>query len=343
MRVLIDSDPALNPPLQWWAGQAGTVPVHGTATLGMLPAADRLEWLIHPARVGLHALSLPRQTPAKLRALLPHALEDELLIPVETLHLAMKHAADGKLAARSVDRAWLQSWLDYFGTVQRPPQAAWALADLLPHGPDWLAVELNQGALLRSAAGEASWLDDAALIPAIAADAPLSHLELNALALQAGADVNLLQGEFAPRTSPRINWWSWRRAGALAGVSLALWLASDAVHWWQLRQSVNELRRSMRQSYAAAFPGEPVVDPALQLASKLRQTGAKASTLVARLQQLDGAGVAAGAISQISYQNDRLTLELTPAAADAVTARLNAAGEKFTREPVSGDRVRLQW
>ncbi|WP_432719798.1 type II secretion system protein GspL [Jeongeupia wiesaeckerbachi] len=341
IRVLIDGDPSSPAPLSWWAGEPGALEDHGHACVDALPAAERLEWLIHPAHTGLHTLTLPRQSPAKLRALLPHALDDELLAPVDTLHLALRANTDGRVDVRSIDKAWLTAWLQHFAATQRTPAAAWALADLLPSDQGALQLSIEPGALLRDDNGDTVWLDDASLLATLAGDA--SALDLDSLALQACDGVNLLQGDLTPRTAPKLDWRLWRHAGTLLGVALALWLIGNVAHWWQLRQSVDAARQALRQSYAAAFPGEPIVDPALQLASKLRQSGSKADTLTARLQRLENAGIGAGAISRITYQNGRLTLELNTAAADAAAAQLAAAGETITREPAGADRVRLQW
>ncbi|MBM3115303.1 type II secretion system protein GspL [Jeongeupia naejangsanensis] len=341
VRILIAGDPASSASLLWWAGEPGAQPDHGRASVGTLPAAERLEWLIHPAHTGLHTLTLPRQSPAKTRALLPHALEDGLLAPIDTLHLALRTGADGRVHVRSVDKGWLKSWLQHFGAEQRAPAAAWALADLLPADQGALQLPIEPGTLLRDGNGEAVWLDDPSLPATLVGDAAL--LDLRDLALQPGNGINLLQGDLAPRSTPTLDWRPWRRVGALCGLVLALWLISDVARWWQLRQSVDAARQALRQSYAAAFPGEPIVDPALQLASKLRQSGSKADTLTARLQRLENAGLGAGTISRLAYQNGRLTLELTAAAADVVAAQLTAAGETITREPAGADRVRLQW
>ncbi|GHD57337.1 type II secretion system protein GspL [Jeongeupia chitinilytica] len=341
VRVLIDGDPASPVPLRWWAGQTGAVAAQGESLPDALPAANRLEWLIPPALVGLHVPTLPRQSPARLRALLPHTLDDELLVPVESLHLAMQQQADGRVEVRSIDRTWLSAWLQRFATLHRSPAAAWALSDLLDPSQGAQQLPLAPGALLRDDAGDVVWLDDAELAGTLIADATV--VDLDQLALRQCDGVNVLQGALAPRVTPRFDWRRWQRIGTLAAIALVLWLTSDIARWWQLRQSVESTRQALRQSYAAAFPGEPVVDPALQLASKLRQTGKQADTLTARLQRLDGAGIGASAISRISYQNGRLTLMLTPAAADTFAAQLAAAGETFTREPAGADQVRLQW
>ncbi|AOX99780.1 hypothetical protein BJP62_04495 [Jeongeupia sp. USM3] len=309
----------------------------GVCPVDALPAAGQLEWLIHPAHAGVHALTLPRQSPARLRTLLPHALEDELLAPVAGLHLAMQRENDGRVAVRSVDRTWLDSWRQRF--TARPPAAAWALADLLPAGDAQLP--LGGGVLLRTAGSEAGWLDDAALAGVIAGDKPPEQFDIDELAL-GPCHVNVLQGEFAPRATPRLDWRQWRRTGLLAGVLLTLLLIGQIARWWELRHDVDALKRGLRQSYAAAFPGEPVVDPALQLASKLRQRGGDTG-LLARLQQIDSSDVAAGAIGRIDYRNGELAVELTPAAADAISARLAANGITPKREPAGDGRVRLQW
>jgi hypothetical protein len=79
-----------------------------------------------------------------------------------------------------------------------------------------------------------------------------------------------------------------RRAAALLIVSLALALLGAVAQWRHLENRLARLQHEIRQTFAAAFPGTPIVDPILQWGSKQRES------MQARDDALDTAvGVAA--------------------------------------------------
>ncbi|WP_169307321.1 type II secretion system protein GspL [Chitiniphilus eburneus] len=339
LRLLLDADPDSNQPLSWFlVDGAGRTEQSGSAPIERLPAATRLELLISPARVSAHVIPLPRQPQAKLRALLPLALEDKLLTPAATLHFALLPLGDDRWRVFAVERAWLKHWLDRLSTAGRSVEAAYPLASLLAPDPEaWLRLALPDGAvLLVSPEGETALFDDGATADLVAADQPMSVLALReACGGPLRNAANLLQGELTPGPSWRFDWRPWRRAGVLALLLLILVTTVNLADWARLSQREKALKREMRQTFAAAFPGVPVVDPALQLASRLREAGiadgataTQAGDLPAVLQKLDALGGAQLRLTRIALADGKLEIEVT-GDASALQKQLADAGMTF--------------
>ena len=60
--------------------------------------------------------------------------------------------------------------------------------------------------------------------------------------------------------------------GRPAAVSAALALLGTVAHWRQLENRAARLQHEIRQTFAAAYPGTPIVDPVLQWESKRRES-----------------------------------------------------------------------
>jgi len=70
------------------------------------------------------------------------------------------------------------------------------------------------------------------------------------------APINLLQGDFKPRSSARGNWQAWRW---VAGLAAALLVLHGAGSWWQLhtlRKASAQAQAAMAQLYGSIFPGQ---------------------------------------------------------------------------------------
>ncbi|GAA5785916.1 hypothetical protein YWS52_22390 [Chitiniphilus shinanonensis] len=352
LRLLLDGNPDGDRPLAWFlVDDAGRVAQSGADTIGHLPAASRLELLISPTHVSAHVLTLPRQPLAKLRPLLPLALEDRLLAPPEALHFALLPLGDDRWRVFAVERSWLQRWLATLSASGRQAEAAYPLAGLLAPDPEsWLRLALPDGAvLLVDPAGDTALLDDGATADAIVGESQVSVLALReACGGPAGNAANLLQGELSPGPTWRFEWRPWRRAAVLALLLLVLCTAVNLADWARLAQREKALKREMRQTFAAAFPGVPVVDPSLQLASRLREAGvadgaaaATAGDLLAVLQKLDALGGAQLRLTRISLADGKLEIE-TVGDASALQKQLAGAGLAFELAGESRNLLRHQ-
>lgn len=89
-------------------------------------------------RVSVHRLPRPTAPRRKWRQLLPWLLEEQLLSPVETLHVVMLAEEENSLLVAAVSQADMQSWLASIEAAGLVPQA------LLP---DYLALPWQAGEL----------------------------------------------------------------------------------------------------------------------------------------------------------------------------------------------------
>lgn len=106
----------------------------GRRVVGVLPAADVLAL----------AVALPDAAPARLRAGLPFALEEQVAGDIESQHCAMgARGADGRWAVRVIARARLEAWLAVLRDAGLEPQALVSAADGLRDKPGDLMLWLD--------------------------------------------------------------------------------------------------------------------------------------------------------------------------------------------------------
>jgi general secretion pathway protein L len=98
----------------------------GRRVIAVLPAADILAL----------TLGLPDASPAKLRASLPFALEEQVAGDIDAQHCALgNRAADGRWPVRVIARARLEAWLGVLRGAGLEPQAVVSAADGLRDKP----------------------------------------------------------------------------------------------------------------------------------------------------------------------------------------------------------------
>ncbi|WP_159668687.1 type II secretion system protein GspL [Andreprevotia sp. IGB-42] len=328
--VVLPESADIEQPLQWFAPDSNQ---QGLAALAALPAAMRTTLLLAPPQLASYQLTLPRRPQHKLLPLIRHALEDRMLVNTDTLHLATRQARDGATQVHGCDKHWLRTWQAHCQAAGRTVIAGYALIDLVPATQAWRWLPLAAGGLLLSPDGEAARLDHDAdahvLLPDGAALQTLSWLDL--LQTPLPNPIELLHGEFARRTAVMdIDWKPLRRLACLGGVLLAVLYLAQLGQWWQLRSTTTALQREVRQSFAAAFPGEPIVDPVLQLASKLRAAGLSqdggSQKLSDWLARIEGALDSDIQLSALDFRDGALRLTLNGNEANSAVSKLIAAG-----------------
>jgi type II secretory pathway component PulL len=291
-----------------------------------------------PTAYSSHVLDLPKQSPQRLRALVPHALDDRLL-GNQNRHFAVGSSAGGQTRVVACDKAWLQQWAALFATQHRPARAAWALADLLPAETSWQRLDTDDGVLLVRL-DESAWFDSAAIADQWLADQPVQTAHWpDVCGDKHRVDaINLLQGDLTPRLTLPFNPRVFKRSAKLLAALLVVATLGSLGDWWQLHQQATALQRELRQTFAAAFPGTPIVDPVLQLQSQLQAAGATqgagatGADFTAMLQRIDA--VASGThLHRLQFENGQLQMELASSDAAALQQKLNAAGFKVDPQP----------
>lgn len=240
----------------------------------------------------------------QLEQAVPFAIEEQLVAPVESLHVALDDNADSEdLGVAVIDKQRLEHHLAPLRAAGIEPDRLLPDAALLPwqQGSATVLIE-GERALLRYGtsaafagharelpdwlsliAGEASaparlrWIGAApAVAPAIATEREDLGTPLRWFAEQASkvAAPNLLQGAFAPRRGREGARKLWRWAAMLAGAALLLGLTHMLWEQQQLQSRYAAQRAEMEQLLRAAMPGiTRVVEPRAQLAAELSRRG----------------------------------------------------------------------
>jgi general secretion pathway protein L len=144
-------------------------------------------------------------------------------------------------------------------------------------------------------------------------DGVLPHL---AAGVVTRAPINLLQGQFAPRTQFDKLWKPWRTAAALAAAFAVLVVSVQALQLAQLRQEEARLDAAIAAAFQQALPGARMEDPRFQVERQLaavRGTGSVANeSFLTALEIVGGALSEAGSLrlEAISYRTGVLDLRL---------------------------------
>lgn len=166
-------------------------------------------------------------------------------------------------------------------------------------------------------------------------------------------NLNLLQGEYAPRL-PLARWWTyWRAAAALFAAAFGLQLGADYLELRNLDKDNLALRQAVETSYRQAFPQGAVVDAEKQLSRQLdalRGTS-ESGGFVTLMEQVGGviAGMPGTSIATINYNDkaDEMRMNLVAADFEAVEelrSKMNAVGLEAVMESsnAQGDKVRAR-
>jgi len=139
-----------------------------------------------------------------------------------------------------------------------------------------------------------------------------------------GEPLNLLQGEFAPRTNVEKLWKPWRVPTALLAALLVVGVAADAIELSSLKAEEARLDAQIEQAFKTAMPGARLVDARAQIERRLalaRGTGGEANeSFLAALDALGGALAATPGVvlEAISYRSGTLDLKLRAPSVDSL-------------------------
>jgi general secretion pathway protein L len=315
--------------------------------------AERAEqvWVLVPAEqvLLLRAPRVARQR-RQLEQAVPFAIEEQLVAPVESQHVALSSAPDGvDLGVAVVAHAAMQGWLAQLRAAGVEPDRLIVESELLPWAQGQATVLVDgqravlrfgqSGVLAGDAAELAGWLALPGVLPAGAAlrwigatdaappgvtlqrEEPGALLRWFAAQLPQSAPIELLQGRYAARRGREGAQRLWRWAAMLAGLGVLLAFGQVALERRQLEARHVAQRAEMEQLLHRAVPGlTRVVDPRAQLAAEYarasRGGGGGALPLLARIAP-SIAGSGRYTLDGIEFRGD--TLELVVRAADVAT------------------------
>lgn len=136
--------------------------------------------------------------------------------------------------------------------------------------------------------------------------------------------INLLQGQFAPRTQLDRLWKPWRTAAALLAILAVVMVGQQALRLMQLKQQEARLDVAIADTFQQALPGARMENPRFQVERRLaalRGTGSAANeSFLIALETLGGAlGEAPGIrLEAVSYRTGVLDLRLQAPSVDSL-------------------------
>jgi general secretion pathway protein L len=270
--------------------------------------------------------------------------------PAQIHAVAGGRTAQGETIVAVVDREWLHAALDMLARAGLHPARAWCESELLAGGQgDWNIVWRPDRGMLVDDHGVAATFDptpamplavrlaldeatargnrpalvrvhdaQGAALPDLAAWShesgvpfkPGTHWEVLAAGQPEGDAINLLQGEFAPRSAragtrlPRAALW-------LAGIIVLLQLGLTGFDAWRLAREHAELEARAETIFRAAFPeARVVVDPQLQMArnlAELKRSRGLAGGDEFLVRMTEAARAAPGTVRSVDYANGKVT------------------------------------
>ena len=269
--------------------------------------------------------------------------------PTHIHAVAGSRNAHGETVVVVVDRDWLQAMLDALARAGLRPTSAWSESALLAGGHrDWQLVWGPRRGMLVDDEGVAATFDRAPGVPLglrlavdeatargdrpekvrvhTAEDEPLPDLaafsretgvafepgtrwDTLAAGHPAAGSINLLQGDFSPR-SGRDTWRIPRAAAWIAGLIVVLQVGFTAWDAWRLQQERSALEARREEIFRSAFPeARVVVDPELQMArnlAELKRSRGLAAGDEFLVQMTQAARGASGPVKSIEYANGKL-------------------------------------
>ena len=304
--------------------QAGWPSRAAERCIGLLPAEQVL--LTEAPRVARNA--------AQLAKALPFAIEDSLIAPVETQHLAFADAVGGdSLPCAVIERRRVESTLQQAAEQGLTLDALYSEAQCLPLRGEQPSGLFEDGrGIIRLARSRAlaleldalkSWLAqrpataDSVHWFAAGEDAGEAERLTRPVLAWLGANLpgrdspSLLQGRYAPAARTQAWRSGWRWAAALAAAAVLLAFAQLSIERQMLKQHVEERQVQMEQMLRQALPSvQRVVDPVAQLRAALGQqaAGQDALYLLGRVAPLL-VGSSAIQLEALEYRGG--TMELT--------------------------------
>ncbi|MCH8686340.1 type II secretion system protein GspL [Pedomonas mirosovicensis] len=275
--------------MPWAVFANGALTSSGTGLETLPPAPTAQVWLVVPGMdVTVRPVTLPPKGEAKLRAMLPFVLEDELAVGADGLHFALSGPREeGARLAGVVAREKMEAWLAALSSAGRAPDVV---------TPDFLALPPgmhgagNTVAVRHDGGGYAIEREIAADLLQEALPPPLAQQELLQKfhdAISAEVALNLLQGPYVSRRRQTVEWGRWRQPALLAATVAAAHLLYLGIDGWRHGRAVEQLDQQAEAVLRAAFPDiKRIVNPQAQMRARLGELRGGSSDRFLRLMRI---------------------------------------------------------
>lgn len=340
LRIALPQDPSAS--VEWQAFDSARIPAgQGNCAIDALPACRTLEWILPASAVAGHLIPVPENAGRQLNSMIDQALEDTLLGAREDAHIVIGQPQPEGRQVWVCSKRWLAATLECWNQAQRQPDRAFAIYDLLPGDKRTTLAASGDGFVFRTATGQVGSLDDAELARALLGPdvEPIENLLVRPLQPEA---TSLLTGAFAPASQFRFDPAHYRRSAWLAGALALVLLAMGIGRWQQLELREKSLKEEIRQTFAAAFPGTPIVDPVMQWESKRRELAGDSGQRDA-LDQLAGFAQTLGNIQPRSaeFRDGAIRVVLSESDVARIRPQLEQSGQEFNFAPAESGFSRL--
>lgn len=353
-------------------GDAGGIEQQGEGPLrtltDLVAASRRVVLLLSGADVTLLSVQAPPLSGARLKAALPALVEEHILgDPMEAVLVPGPQQPDGTRPIAVVQRDWFEPLVRTLLAQGARAVSALPAQLCLPLQPGSVSAAIGGGELILRQSlyqGLGLALDgtpEVALqtVRALAGDTPLVLYvpreqlgEYQAIAAEAGPGTSLEADDWAhwvsgARTTafdlvpglgaagaPARDWRRWRLPIALALLALVVNVVGLNIDWLRMRGEANTLRKGMEQTFRAAYPNQPVVDPVAQMRQNIALAKANSGQMTpdefTYLAAAFGEAIRAlgrqPGIASIEYRERALTVKVKPETVDpGLTSQLRTA------------------
>ncbi|MGZ3183234.1 MAG: type II secretion system protein GspL [Telluria sp.] len=354
-------------------GDGGAIMQQGEAALNgladLVAASRRVVLLLAAPDVTLLQVKVPPLPPARLRAALPGLVEEQLLSDPADCAIAAAPAmdSDGVRTVAVVQRAWFEALVHALFTLGARSVSALPQQLCLPLAPGGASAAIGPGELAlrtglyegvglaladapvmaletaRTLAGDAALTVYAAsglaeeLARAAAGMAPPVHVEAQTWAqwIAGSKSITLdLVPALGSAGLPRRDWQRWRWPVRIALAALVVNIAALNVQWLRMKREADAVRQSINQTFKAAYPNQPVVDPIAQLRRNIADARASSGQMSPDefIYQAAAFGDAVRALSRkpqlngIEFRDGSLMVKVKPESVDrAVVEQLKLA------------------
>jgi general secretion pathway protein L len=339
------------------------------------------------AEARLLTLPITPEEKKHIRKSLPYMLEEQVAADIDELHFAHCNLDKDHLGVAICARENMEQWRNLL--AEFPGVLRWVPEPLLLPWSEgqWCVVLEGDTAIVRVARCEGFTVErdmvatflagvlqeseapsavvvygsdqaaDLGVLPADLADSAQWRRGnlCTALLLSEASEINLnvLQGEYAPRL-PLQRWWlQWRAVAALFIAAFMLQLVAGYFDYRNLQKENQALRSAVEQSFRKAFPKGQYIDAEKQLRRQLdAMRGSGQSSGFVSLVELVGQVVSTmprTTISTINYSDkaDEMRMNIVAAdfsAVEQLRSRINDSGLDAVMESsnAQGDRVRAR-
>jgi general secretion pathway protein L len=323
----------------------------------LVPASRRVVLLLAGADVTLLSVQAPPLSGARLKAALPGLVEESILgEPGDQVLVAAPLQGDGRRPVAVVQRDWFEALVRMLPAQLCLPLQPGSVTAAIGGGELTLRQSLFQGLGLALDGSPAVALQTAR---ALAGDVPLVLYvppeqlgEYQALASEAGPGTALEADDWVhwiagarstgfdlvpglgAAGAPSRDLCRWRWPIVLTALAVLVNLAGMNIEWLRLRAEANAIRQTMTQTFRAAYPNEPAIDPVAQMRQHIARAKANTGQLApdeftymaaALGEALATLGRPVG-IASIEYRERALNVKVKPDTADpSVVSRLKTA------------------